>query len=128
MTPTRTKLARACGTLGLAALAIAASPIAFAAEPGFYAGFNVGESAATIDDERITDGLLAQGATPGKLAEFGSTRDIDRRLTVGLTDTMARIFTGDGPAQALLGLSLGLLDTVAPARTLLAELMMFGRR
>ena len=86
-------------------------------------GLNLG-----LRDAAVLARLLAQGATPGKLAEFGSTRDIDRRLTVGLTDTMARIFTGDGPAQALLGLSLGLLDTVAPARTLLAELMMFGRR
>jgi 2-octaprenyl-6-methoxyphenol hydroxylase len=41
---------------------------------------------------------------------------------------MARVFAGEGPVQALLGLSLGVLDTVTPARTLLAELMMFGRR
>jgi 2-octaprenyl-6-methoxyphenol hydroxylase len=62
------------------------------------------------------------------LAAFGAARDADRKLTVGLTDTMARAFAQQGPGQALLGLSLGILDTVAPARSLLAELMMFGRR
>ena len=45
-----------------------------------------------------------------------------------LTDTMARIFAGTGPGQALLGLSLGLIDTVSPVRHALAELMLFGRR
>jgi len=49
-------------------------------------------------------------------------------MTVGLTDAMARAFAAEGPAQALLGLSLGLIDAVGPARGLLAELMMYGRR
>lgn len=86
-------------------------------------GLNLG-----LRDAAVLARLLAQGATPGKLAEFGAARQIDRRLTVGLTDTMARAFTNEGPGQALLGLSLGLIDTVGPARTLLADLMMFGRR
>lgn len=51
------------GTLGLAILAVLASANAAAAEPGFYGGFNVGQSAATIDDERITSTLLGQGFT-----------------------------------------------------------------
>lgn len=86
-------------------------------------GLNLG-----LRDAAVLARLLAQGATPEKLAEFGAARQIDRRLTVGLTDAMARIFTNEGPGQALLGLSLGLIDTVGPARTLLADLMMFGRR
>ncbi len=86
-------------------------------------GLNLG-----LRDAAVLARLLVQGATPERLADFASARQTDRRLTVGLTDTMARIFTGEGPAQALLGLSLGVLDTVAPARSLLAELMMFGRR
>jgi 2-octaprenyl-6-methoxyphenol hydroxylase len=86
-------------------------------------GLNLG-----LRDAAVLARLLAQGVTPGKLAEFGAARAIDRRLTVGLTDAMARAFANEGPAQALLGLSLGLLDAVAPARSLLAELMMFGRR
>ena len=86
-------------------------------------GLNLG-----LRDAAVLARLLAQGATPAQLAQFAQARQVDRRLTVGLTDTMARVFAGEGPAQALLGLSLGLLDTVGPARTLLAELMMYGRR
>lgn len=86
-------------------------------------GLNLG-----LRDAAVLARLLAQGATPARLAEFARARQPDRRLTVGLTDTMARVFTSTGPAQALLGLSLGLLDTVGPARSVLAELMMFGRR
>ena len=86
-------------------------------------GLNLG-----LRDAAVLARLLAAGATPGQLSAFAAARQADRRITVGLTDTMARIFTGQGPAQALLGLSLGLLDTVGPARSLLAELMMFGRR
>jgi len=47
---------------------------------------------------------------------------------VRLTDTMARIFANDTPAQGLLGLSLAAIDLFRPARSLLAELMMYGRR
>jgi 2-octaprenyl-6-methoxyphenol hydroxylase len=72
--------------------------------------------------------LLARGAAPSALAQFGEARALDRRLVVGLTDTMARVFAQEGPAQALLGLGLGVLDTVGPARGLLAEVMMFGHR
>ena len=86
-------------------------------------GLNLG-----LRDAAVLARLLAQEATPAALGKFGAARGADRRLLVGLTDTMARAFAHAGPAQALLGLSLGLLDTVAPARTLLAELMIFGRR
>ena len=86
-------------------------------------GLNLG-----LRDAAVLARLLAQGAVPGQLAAFNAARQADRKLTVGLTDTMARVFADTGPAQALLGLSLGALDAVAPARMLLAELMMFGRR
>ena len=86
-------------------------------------GLNLG-----LRDAAVLARLLAQAATPASLTRFAAARRTDRKLLVGLTDAMARAFAGAGPAQALLGLSLGLLDTVAPARTLLAELMIFGRR
>jgi OOP family OmpA-OmpF porin len=57
------KMLTTSGTLGLAILAVLASPHAMAAEPGWYGGFNVGEAAATIDDERINATLLGQGFT-----------------------------------------------------------------
>ena len=86
-------------------------------------GLNLG-----LRDAAVLARLLARAATPAQLAEFAAARQADRRTTVGLTDAMARAFANQGPGQALLGLSLGMLDTVAPARALLAELMMFGRR
>jgi 2-octaprenyl-6-methoxyphenol hydroxylase len=86
-------------------------------------GLNLG-----LRDAAVLARLLAHGADPAQLLEFNEARQADRKMTVGLTDTMARVFADTGPAQALLGLSLGVLDAVSPARMLLAELMMFGRR
>ena len=86
-------------------------------------GLNLG-----LRDAAVLARLLAHGATPQHLAQFTALRRQDRGLTVRLTDTMARIFANDTPAQALLGLSLAAIDVVAPARGLLAELMMYGRR
>jgi 2-octaprenyl-6-methoxyphenol hydroxylase len=83
-------------------------------------GLNLG-----LRDAAVLARLLARGAS---LAEFTEARAADRKTTVGLTDAMARVFANEGPAQALLGLSLGVIDAVNPARTVLAELMMFGRR
>jgi len=86
-------------------------------------GLNLG-----LRDAAVLARLLAQEISPASLGRFTAAREADRRMTVGLTDAMARVFANHGPSQALLGLSLGILDTVAPARTLLAEIMMFGRR
>ena len=86
-------------------------------------GLNLG-----LRDAAVLARVLAREATPGALAHFASERRRDRGLVVGLTDTMARVFASAGPSQALLGLALGVLDTVKPARTLLAETMMFGHR
>ena len=86
-------------------------------------GLNLG-----LRDAAVLARLLAREATPGQLRAFGAARQADRKITVGLTDAMARRFAATGPAQALLGLSLGVLDAVLPARLLLAELMMYGRR
>lgn len=55
------KLARASGTLGLVALAVIASPFAMADDTGWYAGANVGQSRAKIDNERINNSLLGSG-------------------------------------------------------------------
>ena len=86
-------------------------------------GLNLG-----LRDAFVLARLLSREATPENLLAFDAGRQADRKLTVGLTDAMARAFAGTGPAQTLLGLSLGALDVVKPARMLLAELMMFGRR
>ncbi len=86
-------------------------------------GLNLG-----LRDAAVLARLLAGRATPQQLQQFIQLRSSDRQLTVRLTDTMARIFAGNTPGQALLGLSLGLIDSLPPARKTLAELMMYGRR
>jgi len=55
------KIARALGMPGLVVFAVAMSPSAFAIDPGWYTGFNAGQSRASIDDNRIADGLADDG-------------------------------------------------------------------
>jgi 2-octaprenyl-6-methoxyphenol hydroxylase len=86
-------------------------------------GLNLG-----LRDAAVLARLLAQGAGPRAIAQFADARARDRRTTISLTDAMARVFADAGPLQSLFGLSLAVIDTVKPARMLLAELMMFGRR
>jgi 2-octaprenyl-6-methoxyphenol hydroxylase len=89
-------------------------------------GLNLG-----LRDATVLARLLAREATPDMLLRFAQTRQSDRRLTIGLTDMLARAFASapDGAlSQSALGLSLSLLDTVQPAKRLLAEQMMFGWR
>ncbi|MBC3934684.1 FAD-dependent monooxygenase [Undibacterium rugosum] len=65
------------------------------------------------------------------LQQFLRERQTDRSLTIGLTDTLARIFASspDGSLkQSLLGLSLGGLDLFRPVRHLIAEHMLYGWR
>jgi len=86
-------------------------------------GLNLG-----LRDATVLARLLAQGSTPEMLAQYADLRRQDRGLTVRLTDTMARVFANDSPVQALLGVSLAAIDVFTPARSVLAELMMYGRR
>jgi 2-octaprenyl-6-methoxyphenol hydroxylase len=86
-------------------------------------GLNLG-----LRDAAVLARALAQGAGPRAIAQFAEARERDRRTTISLTDAMARVFADAGPLQSLFGLSLAVIDTVKPARMLLAELMMFGRR
>jgi OOP family OmpA-OmpF porin len=67
------KIARAIGMMAtLATLAVTLSPTAFADDAGWYAGFNAGESRATIDDGRITAGLLGDGFTTTSISDDNS--------------------------------------------------------
>jgi 2-octaprenyl-6-methoxyphenol hydroxylase len=89
-------------------------------------GLNLG-----LRDAAVLARMLAMDATPLTLQNYAMQRRGDRDLTIRVTDTMARIFASapDGAyTQGLLGLSLGLIDTVRPLKQLLAEQMMFGRR
>ncbi|MBI1771706.1 MAG: FAD-dependent monooxygenase [Burkholderiales bacterium] len=65
------------------------------------------------------------------LQAYLAERQADRKLTICITDSMARVFASspDGSfSQTLLGLGLGALDMVKPAKRMLAEQMMFGWR
>ncbi len=63
MKSAKTKIALACGQLSLLALAIGASPFATADDAGWYLGANVGQTRASIDDFRISQGLSSIGAS-----------------------------------------------------------------
>jgi 2-octaprenyl-6-methoxyphenol hydroxylase len=89
-------------------------------------GLNLG-----LRDAAVLARLLAQDLSTSSLERFAMQRQRDRSTTIRITDAMARIFASapDGAAtQTLLGLSLGLIDVVRPAKRLLAEQMMFGAR
>jgi 2-octaprenyl-6-methoxyphenol hydroxylase len=62
-------------------------------------GLNLG-----LRDVTVLARLLAQGAT-GPCWRSSPARQRDRSTTVRITDTMARIFANDSPAQAVLGLA-----------------------
>jgi 2-octaprenyl-6-methoxyphenol hydroxylase len=89
-------------------------------------GLNLGLRDAVVLARLLTEALSGEA-----LQRFIISRKSDRSLTIRLTDAMARIFSSapDGsPSQTLLGLSLGVIDHFGPAKRLLAEQMMFGRR
>ncbi|SNX27880.1 2-octaprenyl-6-methoxyphenol hydroxylase [Polynucleobacter meluiroseus] len=75
-------------------------------------------------EEQITLAQVHQ-----KLAEYALSRKLDRTTTIGLTDTMARIFTSNLlPVVLARGLALTALQWLPPVKTALARQMMFGRR
>lgn len=81
------------------------------------------------DAHALADSLAQHGATPRALAEFAGRRAFDRRMTIGATDTLARLFTVDfGPLATLRGLALTALEFAPPVKTALARQMMFGQR
>jgi 2-octaprenyl-6-methoxyphenol hydroxylase len=81
------------------------------------------------DAHALADALSAEGPTPLALATFAQRRALDRRLTIGATDTLARLFTVDfGPLAIMRGLALTALEFAPPVKTALARQMIFGQR
>ncbi|CAB3775568.1 2-octaprenyl-6-methoxyphenol hydroxylase [Paraburkholderia caffeinitolerans] len=81
------------------------------------------------DAHALADALAQHGATPHALADFAGRRAFDRRMTIGATDTLARLFTIDfAPLATLRGLALTALELAPPVKTALARQMMFGQR
>lgn len=67
MTFAKNKFVSITGKLSLLTLALMAAPFAMADNNGWYGGVNLGQSKATIDDARITSGLLGSGLTAGPI-------------------------------------------------------------
>lgn len=111
--------AQATGTARTVAIGNAAQTL----HPVAGQGLNLG-----LRDAAVLARVLAQDSSPAGLIQYAKLRQADRGITVRVTDTMARIFTGSAPLQGVLGLSLGALDMINPARKTLANLMMYGRR
>ncbi|MEM5399484.1 UbiH/UbiF/VisC/COQ6 family ubiquinone biosynthesis hydroxylase [Paraburkholderia unamae] len=110
-----------CGHGRIAAVGNAAQTL----HPVAGQGLNLG----LRDAHALADSLAQHGAAPRALAEFAGRRAFDRRMTIGATDTLARLFTVDfGPLAALRGLALTALEFVPPVKTALARQMMFGQR
>ncbi|WP_309682440.1 outer membrane beta-barrel protein [Polaromonas sp.] len=66
------KSVKASGVMGLAvltAIAASASPLAMADDLGWYGGANLGRSAASIDDARISSGLAGAGLSTTSIAD-----------------------------------------------------------
>jgi 2-octaprenyl-6-methoxyphenol hydroxylase len=81
------------------------------------------------DAHALADALSAEGSTPLALATFAQRRALDRRMTIGATDTLARLFTVDfAPLAIMRGLALTALEFAPPVKTALARQMMFGQR
>ena len=114
------KLARASGTLGLVALAMIASPFAVADDSAWYGGLNLGRSRATIDDPRITSGLLAGGLTTTSIAD--DNRDTGYKLWGGYQ--FNRNFALEG-GYFNLG-KFGFVATTVPAGTLTGNIKLQG--
>ncbi|MCS0583264.1 FAD-dependent monooxygenase [Massilia pinisoli] len=91
-------------------------------------GLNLGLRDAAVLARLLARGIDGDHGIADALARFAEERARDRGAIIRTTDAMARVFANTGPLQALFGLALATLDTVKPARMLLAELMMFGRR
>ncbi|KND54571.1 2-octaprenyl-6-methoxyphenol hydroxylase [Candidatus Paraburkholderia kirkii] len=123
---------RAAFPLGLSALdvlvdrrTVAIGNAAQTLHPVAGQGLNLG----LRDALALTDALSADGPRPLALARFAQRRALDRRLTIGATDTLARIFTVDfAPLAAMRGLALTALEFLPPLKTALARQMMFGQR
>ncbi len=89
-------------------------------------GLNLG-----LRDAAVLAKVLAHNPTIAGLRQFEQERRSDRGLTLRLTDLMARIFASGADqslSQSLLGMSLGMIDLMPPARRALSEQMMFGWR
>ncbi|MFZ6657310.1 FAD-dependent monooxygenase [Undibacterium sp. TJN19] len=94
-------------------------------------GLNLGLRDAFILARQLLRLPSHDGDPAPALQAYIAERQPDRKLTIRITDSMARVFASapDGSlSQGLLGFGLGMLDVSKTAKKLLAEQMMFGWR
>ena len=98
-------------------------------------GLNLGLRDAYLLSEKLSslfsksEDQKTAAAVEATLQEYASSRKVDRTVTIGLTDFMARIFTTNlFPIVIGRGLALSALQWLPPVKTALARQMMFGRR
>jgi len=75
------RIAKTAGTLGLMGCAVMNSPLAVADDSGWYAGANIGQSRAKIDDARITAQMLVAPTTSVSIID--DNRDTSYKLFGG---------------------------------------------
>ena len=75
------RIAKTAGTLGLMGCAVMNSPLAVADDSGWYAGANIGQSRAKIDDARITAQMLVAPTTSVSIID--DNRDTGYKLFGG---------------------------------------------
>lgn len=75
------KLVKTASTLSLLGCVVMSTPAAVAADSGWFGGFNVGQSNAKIDNERITRQLLGAGFSTSSMAN--DSRDTAYKLFAG---------------------------------------------
>jgi 2-octaprenyl-6-methoxyphenol hydroxylase len=99
-------------------------------------GLNLGLRDAYLLAEQLsglfskqTHASKSRNAIDNALFEYSTSRQADRKATIGITDFLARVFTSPlTPVIAARGAALSLLQWLPPIKTGLARQMMFGRR
>ena len=88
-------------------------------------GFNLG----LRDAWQLADLLLKDGPSPATLAEYATSRRIDREGGAFFTDKIVKAFSNDiAPLKLVRGLGLLALDIFPPARHFVAKRMIWGAR
>jgi 2-octaprenyl-6-methoxyphenol hydroxylase len=96
-------------------------------------GLNLGLRDALVLALQAASNPTTDPGSAAFIAHYERSRQVDRQVTLGLTDALARVFRiGSGPGNTLparvRGLALHLLDRCPPARRFLARRMMLGAR
>ncbi|WP_374402654.1 FAD-dependent monooxygenase [Niveibacterium sp.] len=90
-------------------------------------GFNLALRDVWALAETLTD--AGDPGEPALLARYAQRRLLDRRSTIGFTDSLVRVFSNDDPLLThARGAGLLALDLVSPLRHFVAKRMLFGAR